>query len=69
MPACPPPVMLFMVERKVSDMLNANLINKAAMYYRGIKLFNRLPFTIKIHDTQLFKPALHDLLVHSYSAE
>lgn len=39
--------MLFMVERKVSDMLNANLINKAAKYYRGIKLFNRLPFTIK----------------------
>lgn len=55
--------------RKASDILNANLINKAAVYYRGIKLFNRLPFTIKINDAQLFKPALHDLLGHSYSAE
>jgi len=48
--------------------LNANLINKAALYYRGIKVFKRLSFTIKI-DTELFKPALHDLLGHSYSAE
>lgn len=59
--------MLFVVERKISDILNANLIKKAAAYYRGIKLFSRLPFTIKIHDTQLFKPAVHDLLGHSYS--
>jgi len=58
-----------MVEIKVPDMFNANLINKAVMYHRGIKLFNRLPFTIKIHDTQLFKAVLRDLLGHTYSAE
>jgi len=45
--------MLLVVQRKVSDILNANLINNAAVYFRRITLFNRLPFTIKIHDTTI----------------
>jgi hypothetical protein len=45
--------MLLVVERKVSEILNVNLINNAAVYYRGINLFNRLPFTIKIHETTI----------------
>jgi hypothetical protein len=41
------------------------------VHYTGIKLFNNLPRTIKSlnHDIRVFKPALKNYLIHSYSVD